>query len=263
METAAESEELAPQYDVMTSQDIPSGERETLKLDETLSQSESEIPDWLHEPAQIEATPAEEGMIEERKFELSEVDIQEIYASPFSTTETDLTVEQITEAAAVTSVPFLSEEEEFETPASIQESPDETYLKFSQDILDIPGIDPEIAKDLKATGIYAPLILLKRGATPQGRQTIASRLGVSEAEILALASYVDLLRIQGLKLNDMQAFKLAGIVSILDLAAIDAMKLRAELLEISGEMESAYSVPGITTLENWINQARSLPQVIN
>jgi len=42
VETAAESEELAPQYDVMTSQDIPSGERETLKLDETLSLNQSQ-----------------------------------------------------------------------------------------------------------------------------------------------------------------------------------------------------------------------------
>lgn len=249
----------------ISEQFFPSMETETEKIESKSAQIESEFPDWLKRPVEETKKEAEEP-VKGYDFELSEKDIQEIYASPFASIEKEapIAAEPYAETPTPQSTELPKEQpvEEIEQPNFIEETPEETFAKFSQDISNLPEIDSEVALKLKAIGISAPLLLLRKGAFPEGRQTIAAQINLTEIEVLELIKFTELLRINGMKTEDLRALKTVGISSIADLAESDPESLHSLLLGYSQDVRPEYSAPSKQKLAGWKQQAENLPQAI-
>ena len=253
---------------------------------DTIIPVENELPDWLREAAPEYQQISFEAKNEEPAIELSDSDIKEITTSKFSTLESkpatsvdsgefnqalifsgafvpdgsevsDKPVEQVAQSERPGPQPELIAK----LPA--QETKEETLAKFSGDIELIPGIEPEDAKKLRSLGITAPLLLLKNGATPQGRQSIAADLNIPEMQVLKWVNSIDLLRIKGLTIEDAQMLKVAGVDILVELATRDPESL-LENLETSSKMtNSSYQIPSLAQIQDWIAQAQKLPRIIS
>ena len=145
----------------------------------------------------------------------------------------------------------------------LQETQQETFAKFGREIELTPGIDPEDAKKLRSLGITAPLLLLKKGASPQGRQSIAAGLGISEMQVLKWVNSIDLLRIKGLTIEDAQMLNAAGVDILVELATRDPESLSEKLATSSIITNPSYNPPSLAQVQNWITQARELPRIIS
>jgi hypothetical protein len=251
---------------------------------ETAIPVENELPDWLREASPENQPEVAETNIEEPEVELSDSDIKDITTSNFATLESkqtpepgsgisdqaltsssafvpdgsDVPAEPITEAAKLEPQP-----EPAVNPAPYQETQQETFAKFSREIELTPGIDPEDAKKLRSLGITAHLLLLKNGSSPQGRQSIASRLDVPETQVLKWVNSIDLLRVKGLTIQDAQMLKAAGVDILVELATRDPESLLEKLAAASQATDPSYKIPSLAQVQDWITQARELPRIIS
>jgi len=151
---------------------------------------------------------------------------------------------------------------EAETPTASEETPEETYQKFSSDLQSLPGLDEFDIERLREAGITAPLLLLRNGSTAQGRAELAERTGIEEAKLLEGIRFVDLLRIKGLSKQDALALKNANVDTLAKLASSDADTL-FNLLKEQAELQfSQTNPPGFESIANWILQANHLPKII-
>jgi hypothetical protein len=105
--------------------------------------------------------------------------------------------------------------------------------------------------------------LLKKGASPQGRQTIASGVGVPEMQVLKWVNEIDLLRIKGLTIPDAQMLNAAGVNMLVELATRDPESLLEKLKTASHTDDPSYKIPSLVQVQNWITQARELPRIIS
>ena len=245
---------------------------------------ENELPDWLREASPENQPVPTETKIEEPAVELSDSDIKDITSSKFSTLEPNHISasdsgkidQELTSSSAF--VPDESDKPVEPPPAAvrpepqpepavkaapIQETQQETFAKFSRDIELTPGIAPEDAKKLKALGITAPLLLLKKGASPQGRQSIAAGMGIPEMQVLKWVNAIDLLRIKGLTVEDAQVLKSVGVDILVELATRDPENLLEKLAASSKSSDPSYKIPSLEQVQNWIKQARELPRIIS
>ncbi len=241
---------------------------------ETAIPVENELPDWLREASPVSQPVPAETKIEEPAVELSESDIKDITSSEFSSLESNPAPSPnsgISEQAFASSNSFVPDGSDQPEPqlepvaqaAAFQETQQETFAKFSREIELTPGIDPEDARKLRSLGITAPLLLLKKGATPQGRQSIASALGIPEMQVLKWVNSIDLLRIKGLTIEDAQMLNAAGVDILVEMATRDPESLLEKLVTASKTTNPFYNIPTLAQVENWITQARDLPRIIS
>jgi hypothetical protein len=247
---------------------------------------ETELPDWLREASPENQPASFETNSEEPPVELSDSDIKEITTSKFSTLEsrspTSLDPGEFNQASISSGafVPDLAEasdkpdeqiahskqsnlQPDLITKPPSQETREETFAKFSREIERMPGIDPEDARKLRSLGITAPLLLLKKGASPQGRQSIASALNIPEMQVLKWVNSIDLLRIKGLTIEDAQMLKVAGVDIMVELATRDPESLLGNLDASSKMTNSSYQIPSLVQVQDWISQARELPRIVS
>lgn len=248
---------------------------------------ETDLPDWLREVSDENQLAPTETKVEEPGVELSDSDIKEITTSKFSTLETKpaKTIDSAEfNQAIISSSAFVPDEsKKTELPAepevqpvkqepqleparkvpAFQETKEETFAKFSRDIELTPGINSEDASKLRSIGITAPLLLLKKGATPQGRQSIAAGIGIPDMQVLKWVNFIDLLRIKGLSLDDAQMLKAAGIDILVELATREPENLLEKLVTSSKTANPSYKIPSLDQVQNWITQARELPRIIS
>jgi hypothetical protein len=264
--------------------EVPSGGATTTSIarEDTAIPMETELPDWLREASPENQPAPSESKTETPAVELSDSDIKEITTSEFSTLEskppTSLDSSELNQALASSSafvpdgsdkpvepVPQPVKSETQTEPAAkaalFQETKEETLAKFSREIELTPGIDLENAKKLRSIGITAPLLLLKKGATPRGRQAIAAGLGIPEMQVLKWVNSIDLLRIKGLTIEDAQMLKAAGVDILVELATRDPESL-LEKLAAAKSTNPSYKTPDLDQIQSWITQARELPRII-
>lgn len=144
----------------------------------------------------------------------------------------------------------------------VSETPDDTFSKFSQDIGTLDGIGSDYAQNLKQAGIGAPLLLLRRGATIEGRRTIAQDSGLSEELVLHWVHYADLLRVQGLNHEFAALLQSVGIESIDALAQSEPEPLYERMRAGVAISDRPVRIPSYRSLESWIDQARQLPKTV-
>lgn len=148
------------------------------------------------------------------------------------------------------------------TEIDLEDVTEDAFAKFGRDIADLDGIDAEYAVQLRSAGIAAPLLLLRKGATVEGRGMIAQNAGISEELVLHWTHYVDLQRVQGIDHTFAALLQAVGIETIEILAQSDPDPLYERLragAELAGHPRQ---IPSTRLIRSWIDQARQLPKTI-
>ncbi len=125
------------------------------------------------------------------------------------------------------------------------------------DIIDIEGIGPIYAEKLRTIGIKTTIGLLEAGSTPQGREELAEKTGISPKLILEWVNIADLMRIKGVGEEYSDLLEEAGVASVVDLSRRDPENLHAKLLEVNEEKKLVRRVPSLNAVKGWIALARA------
>ena len=129
-------------------------------------------------------------------------------------------------------------------------------------IIDIEGIGSVYAEKLTAAGITTTEALLKAGASPQGRQALEEKTGISHKLILEWVNLADLFRIKGVGEEYSDLLEEAGVDTVPELAQRNAENLYAKLQEVNAAKELVRRLPAQSQVANWVEQAKNLDRVI-
>lgn len=129
-------------------------------------------------------------------------------------------------------------------------------------IIDVEGIGPVYAAKLGAAGVKTTDDLLARGAKPKGRADLEQATGISHALILEWVNHVDLYRLDGVGSEYSDLLEAAGVDSPVELAHRVPANLAAKLVEINDAKKLVRRVPTEAMVTGWIEQAKSLPKIV-
>jgi predicted flap endonuclease-1-like 5' DNA nuclease len=130
-------------------------------------------------------------------------------------------------------------------------------------LIDIEGIGSKYAGKLKAAGVTSAEDLLKKGATPKGREVIAQKSGVGHHLILEWVNHVDLFRIKGVGSEYADLLEEAGVDTVPELAQRKGEHLFQKMMEVNVAKKLVRKMPTQKQVESWIAQAKKLPRTIN
>jgi predicted flap endonuclease-1-like 5' DNA nuclease len=139
----------------------------------------------------------------------------------------------------------------------------EELAKFKYNLEYIEGIGPVYAAKLNEIGVANPLDLLERGAFPKGREEIAEAAGISPTLVLKWVNHVDLFRIKGVGSEYADLLEAAGVDTVVELATRSPANLFAKLESVNEEKKLVRKLPVLSQVEDWVEQAKSLPRKIN
>jgi predicted flap endonuclease-1-like 5' DNA nuclease len=122
-------------------------------------------------------------------------------------------------------------------------------------IMEVEGIGAEFARKLKDAGIDTVEELLREGATPGGRSSIARRAGVDESRVLEWVNRADLMRVKGVGSEFSDLLEAAGVDTVRELAQRNAQNLYAKLTEVNEAKRLVRRVPSPGEVEDWVRQA--------
>jgi predicted flap endonuclease-1-like 5' DNA nuclease len=132
----------------------------------------------------------------------------------------------------------------------------------SANVADIKGIGPSYAKKLKAEGIKTTDDLLEAGATKKGRKELAEKTGIAERSILEWVNKADLFRIQGIGEEYSDLLEAAGVDTVVELSRRNPENLHSTLVGINEVKALVKRVPTLSSVEDWVDQAKSLPRKV-
>lgn len=138
----------------------------------------------------------------------------------------------------------------------------EDLEKFHRPLEYIEGIGPVYAGKLSAMGVQTPLDLLREGATPQGRSDIAKRSEISGLLILEWINHIDLYRVKGVGSEYADLLEESGVDTVMELAHRNAQNLLEKMSSVNELKQLVRKLPAQNQVEDWIEQAKSLPRVI-
>ncbi len=129
-------------------------------------------------------------------------------------------------------------------------------------ISNVEGVGPVYTEKLGAAGIVTTDQLLEKGATPQGRKSVAEASGISEKLILEWVGMVDMFRVNGVKGQFSELLKAAGVDTVMELAGRNPENLHAKMVEVNNEKNLSGRAPAMSEIEQWISQAKAMPRVV-
>ena len=129
-------------------------------------------------------------------------------------------------------------------------------------IIDVEGIGPVYAQKLSAIGITTTNKLLKKGATPKGRDELAAKAGISGNLVLEWVNHADLHRIKGVAEEYSDLLEEAGVDTVPELAQRNPENLYAKLVEVNDQKQLVRQLPSQRQVTDWVAQAKALPRVI-
>ena len=133
---------------------------------------------------------------------------------------------------------------------------------MAKKITEIEGIGPVYQEKLAAAGVTTVEGLLEAGASKSGRKKIAEESGLDESKILVWVNMADLFRIKGVASQFAELLKAAGVDTVKELRNRNAENLHAKLVEVQEEKKITRSVPGLTQVTDFIEQAKKLEPLV-
>ena len=130
-------------------------------------------------------------------------------------------------------------------------------------LTDIEGIGPANAKKLKMAGVLTTHSLLKQGASPRGRESIAEISGISLGMVLKWVNHADLFRIHGVGEEYSDLLEQAGVDTVVELGKRRPDHLYKQMKLTNQEKRLVRKLPTETQVKDWIIQAKKLPRVIS
>jgi predicted flap endonuclease-1-like 5' DNA nuclease len=129
-------------------------------------------------------------------------------------------------------------------------------------IAQIEGIGPIYAQKLIDEGIKTTDDLLNAGATPQGREQLSAKTGISETLILEWVNLADLFRIKGVGEEYSDLLEEAGVDTVVELARRNPENLLAKIIEVNAAKNLVRRVPYLSFVKSWVKQAQALPRQV-
>lgn len=129
-------------------------------------------------------------------------------------------------------------------------------------LIRVEGIGPVYTQKLKDAGIRSTEALLEAGKSPQGREKLAEKSGISATLILEWINHVDLFRIKGVFEEYADLLEEAGVDTVPELAQRNAENLFAKVVATNQEKDLVRRLPTLKQVTDWIEQAKSLPRVV-
>ncbi|MCA1243958.1 DUF4332 domain-containing protein [Stappia stellulata] len=133
---------------------------------------------------------------------------------------------------------------------------------MSYSIDEIEGIGPVYAKKLQAVGIRTTEAYLERAKDPKGRKALVEETGIEASRILKWANMADLMRISGVGEEYSELLEAAGVDTVKELKHRNAANLAAKMKEVNEDKKLVRQVPGETSVEKWVEQAKALPAMM-
>ncbi len=124
----------------------------------------------------------------------------------------------------------------------------------------IEGIGEALAAKLQEVGVTSVEALLEAAKTPQGREELAEKTGISGKLILKWVNRADLFRVKGIGTQYSDLLEAAGVDTVRELAQRNAENLYHKLAEINLEKNLVRRVPPLKNVMNWVAQAKDLPR---
>lgn len=126
----------------------------------------------------------------------------------------------------------------------------------------VEGIGKAYAQKLAEAGVATTQALLDKGASPQGRQEIAEKTGISPKLILRWVNHVDLFRIKGVGEEYADLLEVAGVDTVPELAQRNPENLYQKLIEVNQEKKLVRQLPSEIQIRDWVEQAQRLPRKV-
>ena len=133
---------------------------------------------------------------------------------------------------------------------------------MAKKITEIEGIGPVYEGKLANAGIKTVEALLEKGATKSGRKKIATESDIDESRILDWVNMADLFRINGVASQFAELLKAAGVDTVKELRTRNAENLHAKLVEVQAEKKITRTVPGLSQVVGFIEQAAALEPLV-
>ena len=133
---------------------------------------------------------------------------------------------------------------------------------MSKKITEIEGIGPVYQEKLAKAGVKTVEDLLEAGASKAGRKKIAEESGLDESRILVWVNMADLFRIKGVASQFAELLKAAGVDTVKELRNRNAENLHAKLVEVQEEKKITRTVPALSQVEDFIEQAKKLEPMV-
>lgn len=130
-------------------------------------------------------------------------------------------------------------------------------------IIDVEGIGKEYAKTLAKYGIKTTETLLKKGATPKGREEIAKGTGLSNHQILEWVNRADLFRVKGIGEEYSDLLEASGVDTVVELSKRDAKNLTTKMAEVNTKKRLVRRLPSEKEVVKWISQAKKMPRAVS
>lgn len=133
---------------------------------------------------------------------------------------------------------------------------------MAKKITEIEGIGPVYQEKLALAGIKTVEGLLEAGASKAGRKKIAEESGLDESRILVWVNMADLFRIKGVASQFAELLKAAGVDTVKELRNRNPENLHAKLVEVQEEKKITRTVPALSQVEDFIEQAKKLKPMV-
>lgn len=129
-------------------------------------------------------------------------------------------------------------------------------------VIEIEGIGNVFAGKLEAAGVTTVEELLARGATPKGREDLATQIGAEKARVLEWVNRADLMRIKGVGSEFSDLLEAGGVDTVRELATRNAANLHARLVEVNEAKKLVRRIPTAADVEKWVAEAKTLPVAV-
>ena len=129
-------------------------------------------------------------------------------------------------------------------------------------IIAVEGIGSIYGEKLIAAGVATVEALLKRGATPKGRNDLAEATGISGTLILEWVNHADLFRVKGIGEEYADLLEEAGVDTVPELAQRNGANLYGKIKETNEAKHLVRHLPSQAQVEGWVTAAKGLQRVI-
>ena len=126
----------------------------------------------------------------------------------------------------------------------------------------VEGIGETYAKKLRDAGVGSTDMLLETGSTRKGRDELAAKTGIASKLILEWVNHVDLFRVKGVGEEYADLLEASGVDTVPELAQRRADNLHKKMAEKKEEKKLVRQLPSEKQVQEWIEQAKELPRVI-
>lgn len=133
---------------------------------------------------------------------------------------------------------------------------------MSYKIEEIEGIGAATAEKLAKANIDTTTDLLNQCCAKKGRKSVSEVTGCSESQLLKWTNMADLMRISGVGEEYSELLEAAGVDTVKELRNRNAENLAAAMQATNEEKKLTRTVPSSTTVQKWIDQAKTLDPLI-